>query len=241
MKPRRRTKVTSSKSIRQPVAAKPDFVMLLAEPEIRLLMRADNVNESELLRMLGSVSVRLRKDNTKDRKGPGYRVTNTEARKYRRGVGVLLINGKNEIFIARRIDVGDAWQMPQGGIDSRESAEQAAFRELKEEIGTNNATIIALSRGWFYYDVPEDIAKKAWGGRWKGQRQKWFVMRFNGTDAEINLATEHPEFDAWRWTSIAELRSLAVTFKRDLYASLLEEFSAILSHVPHDGDEGFVS
>ena len=209
--------------------------MMLADPEIRLLMRADNVNETDLLKMLKSVSVHLRKGNSKDRKGPGYRVTNAESRKYRRGVGILLVNRRNEIFIARRNDVADAWQMPQGGIDSRESPEQAAFRELKEEIGTDNAKIIAASNGWLYYDVPEDIAKRAWGSRWKGQRQKWFVMLFTGRDVEINLETEHPEFDAWRWATIAELTSLAATFKRDLYASLLEEFSSILMHVAdHD-------
>lgn len=209
--------------------------MLLAEPEIRLLMQADNVNESDLLKMLSSISVQLRKGDAKDRKGPRYRVTNTESRKYRRGVGILLVNGRKEILIARRNDVSDAWQMPQGGIDRRESPEQAAFRELKEEIGTDNAEIVAASDGWFYYDVPEDIARKAWGGRWKGQRQKWFVMRFNGTDAEINVATEHPEFDAWRWATIAELKSLTVTFKRVLYASLLEEFSSVLRQIVDHG------
>jgi putative (di)nucleoside polyphosphate hydrolase len=210
--------------------------MLLAEPEVRLLMHADNVNERDLLKMLKSVSVHLRKGNSKDRTGPGYRVTNTESRKYRRGVGIFLVNRRNEIFIARRNDIEDAWQTPQGGIDGRESPEQAAFRELKEEIGTDNAEIIAASNGWLYYDVPEDIARKAWGGRWKGQRQKWFVMLFTGTDAEINLATEHPEFDAWRWATVAELTSLAATFKKDLYASLLEEFSSILPHVPDHDD-----
>jgi 8-oxo-dGTP pyrophosphatase MutT (NUDIX family) len=233
VKSRRKTPANSNKSSHRLASAGPDFVMMLAEPEIRLLMQADNVNEGDLLKMLKSVSVRLRKGNPDDRKGPGYRVTNSESRKYRRGVGILLVNQRREIFIARRNDVEDAWQMPQGGIDSRESPEQAAFRELKEEIGTDNAKIVAASSGWFYYDVPEDIAKKAWGGRWKGQRQKWFVMLFTGIDEEIDLATEHPEFDAWRWATIAELSSLAVTFKRDLYASLLEEFSSILQRAPN--------
>lgn len=193
-------------------------------------MQADNVDERDLLRMLDTISVQLRKGNASDRKGPGYRVTNAEARKYRRGVGIMLVNGRQEIFIARRNDVSDAWQMPQGGIDRRESPQQAAFRELKEEIGTDNAEIIATGNGWFYYDVPKDVAKRAWGGRWKGQRQKCFVMRFNETDAEINLGTEHPEFDAWRWATIAELKKVAVTFKRDLYAALLDKFSPLFRH-----------
>ena len=223
----RRKAFLAGKSSSRLTPAKPEFVMLLAEPEVRLLMRADNVNEGDLLKMLKSVSVRLRKDNSRDRKGPGYRVTNVESRKYRRGVGIFLMNSRNEIFIARRNDVTDAWQMPQGGIDSRESPEQAAFRELKEEIGTANAKIIAASNGWLYYDVPEDIAKKAWGGRWKGQRQKWIVMLFRGTDSDINLSDGHPEFDAWRWVSVNDLPDLAAPFKRRLYLDVIGEFSTV--------------
>jgi putative (di)nucleoside polyphosphate hydrolase len=140
----------------------------------------------------------------------------------------MLLNARSEVFIARRNDVpGGAWQMPQGGIDKEENPKQAAYRELKEEIGTDNADMIAESNRWLYYDLPNDVARKAWGGRWRGQRQKWFVMLFKGQDADIDLATSHPEFDAWRWASVHELESLAVSFKKKLYASLLGEFAVV--------------
>jgi 8-oxo-dGTP pyrophosphatase MutT (NUDIX family) len=204
--------------------------MLLADPEIRLLMHADRVDEAALLDMLKSVSVQLR-NASGQLKGHGVgqrRIPKVDPRKYRRGVGIMLINSRNQIFIARRNDVpGEAWQMPQGGVDRNETLERAAFRELKEEIGTDNAEVVTQSKQWLYYDLPGDLAKKAWGGRWRGQRQKWFVMMFKGDDAEINLATKHPEFDAWRWVSVHELESLAVPFKRQLYVSLLREFAVI--------------
>jgi 8-oxo-dGTP pyrophosphatase MutT (NUDIX family) len=208
----------------------PDFVMLLADPEIRLLMHADNVDEGALLSLLKSVSVQLRNASgePKDRSHKRHQIRNVDSRKYRRGVGIMLINERGEIFLARRNDVpGEAWQMPQGGINRGETPKQAAFRELKEEIGTGHAEIVAESKHWFYYDLPPDLAKKAWGGRWRGQRQKWFVMLFRGKDAEIDLATEYPEFDAWRWVEVHELESLAVLFKKRLYVSLLGEFAAI--------------
>jgi 8-oxo-dGTP pyrophosphatase MutT (NUDIX family) len=231
MKPRSQSRhTTRTKSRRASSPREPDFVMMLADPEIRLLMRADNVDEAELSRMLKAVSFHLRNsgDKPKSRRGPGYRVPNVDPRKYRRGVGIMLINSRSEILIARRNDVpGEAWEMPQGGIDSGESPRQAAYRELKEEIGTDNARIVAESDNWLYYDLPEELAKKSWHGRWKGQRQKWFVMLFKGDDTEINLATGHPEFDAWRWTTISELESLAVSYKKKLYMSLLREFASV--------------
>jgi mutator protein MutT len=228
-----------------PRSREPDFVMMLADPEVRLLMRADNVNEAELLDMLKAVSVRLRSE-PEPRKGPRYRVQDPELLKYRRGVGIILINAQSEVFIARRNDVrGEAWQMPQGGIDADETPEQAAYRELKEEIGTDNARIVAESTRWLYYDFPEELAKKTWGGRWKGQRQKWFVMLFDGEDAEINVATANPEFDAWRWAAMDEVEALAVSFKRKLYVSLLASlrrfFTAGTTDVasPLDGEHAF--
>jgi putative (di)nucleoside polyphosphate hydrolase len=111
---------------------------------------------------------------------------------YRPAVGIMLLNPAGLAFIGRRIDMPAglaAWQMPQGGIDPGEPPRQAAFRELKEEIGTDKAEILAETRGWLHYDLPSDIASRMWSGRWRGQRQKWFLMRFTGEDADINPAT----------------------------------------------------
>ena len=147
---------------------------------------------------------------------------------YRSGVGIMLLNRRGEVLVARRIDVADeAWQMPQGGIDEDEEPREAAFRELREEIGTDKAEIIAQSKVWLRYDLPKKHLGKKWEKRWRGQRQKWFVMRFTGQDADINLATEHPEFSAWKWVAVSDLPDLVVSFKRQVYVDLLLEFPEI--------------
>lgn len=144
---------------------------------------------------------------------------------YRRGVGMMLFNARGEVFVAKRIDtVSDAWQMPQGGIDDDEQPAAAALRELKEEIGNDNATILAESADWYRYDLPADLVPKIWKGRYRGQEQKWFALRFNGTDADINIDTEHPEFCEWKWVAINTLPDLIVPFKRPLYEALVAEF-----------------
>jgi putative (di)nucleoside polyphosphate hydrolase len=146
---------------------------------------------------------------------------------YRPAVGIMLLNPAGLAFIGRRIDMPAglaAWQMPQGGIDPGETPRQAAFRELKEEVGTDKAEILAETGGWLHYDLPSDIAPRMWSGRWRGQRQKWFLMRFTGEDSDINPATEHPEFDAWEWVEPRRLPELIVPFKRQLYCELLTEF-----------------
>jgi putative (di)nucleoside polyphosphate hydrolase len=151
---------------------------------------------------------------------------------YRPAVGIMLLNPAGLAFIGRRIDMPAglaAWQMPQGGIDPGETPRQAAFRELNEEVGTDKAEILAETRGWLHYDLPSDIAPRMWSGRWRGQRQKWFLMRFTGTDADINPATDHPEFDAWEWVEPRRLPELIVPFKRQLYCDLLAEFR---EHLP---------
>ncbi len=144
---------------------------------------------------------------------------------YRAGVGIMLLNHTGDVFVARRIDLADeAWQMPQGGIDEGENPRQAALRELKEEIGTDKAEILDESKVWLRYDFPEEIRRRARNGRWVGQRQKWFVMRFTGEDSDIDLKTEHPEFMAWKWVAVRDLPSLVVSFKRQVYVDLLAEF-----------------
>jgi len=146
--------------------------------------------------------------------------------------------------MGRRVDtMGDAWQMPQGGIDEDEEPREAAFRELREEVGTDKAEIVAESKTWLRYDLPPELQKR-WKGRWRGQQQKWFVMRFQGTDSDINVATERPEFAAWKWVSIEDLAGLVVSFKRQLYFDLLQELqeSGTIAHageLPHFGGGPF--
>jgi putative (di)nucleoside polyphosphate hydrolase len=154
---------------------------------------------------------------------------------YRPGVGIVLLNRSGLAFVGRRIrmPVGMAkWQMPQGGIDSSETPRQAALRELLEEIGTDRAEILAESRSWFQHDVPDAIVQGIMGGGFRGNRQKWFAMRFTGADADINLATEHPEFDAWKWVSPQRLPELVVPFMRRLYLDVPAEFRAFWSERP---------
>lgn len=144
---------------------------------------------------------------------------------YRPGVGLMLFNAEGRVFVGRRIDsTVEAWQMPQGGIDDGETPEQAALRELAEEIGTNDAEIIASSRDWLTYDLPAELVGKVWKGRFRGQKQKWFALRFRGSDADINIATAHPEFNAWCWAPFEQLAELIVPFKRTLYLQVMEEF-----------------
>jgi putative (di)nucleoside polyphosphate hydrolase len=144
---------------------------------------------------------------------------------YRRGVGVMLFNAAGLVFVAKRkYTPGEAWQMPQGGIDGAEDPRTAALRELREEIGTANAEIVAETRNWLLYDLPDDLIGKVWGGKYRGQAQKWFAARFLGKDAEIDLAKHHdPEFSEWKWAPLDALPELIIGFKRDLYAALVAE------------------
>jgi putative (di)nucleoside polyphosphate hydrolase len=148
---------------------------------------------------------------------------------YRRGVGVMLVNRDGLVFVARRIDTpSQAWQMPQGGIDEGENPRHAAMRELKEEIGTDKAKILAESRDWLSYDLPADLVPKIWGGRFRGQTQKWFLLRFTGKDSDIDIETDDPEFLDWKWAELSELPELIVPFKRKLYEDLLAEFGPLI-------------
>jgi putative (di)nucleoside polyphosphate hydrolase len=144
----------------------------------------------------------------------------------------MLLNEQGQVFIAKRIDViSDSWQMPQGGIDRGESAEDAAMRELLEEIGTNNVQIIARSKKEYKYDLPNVLGRKLWHGRYRGQRQTWFLMNFLGTDDEINIDTHHPEFCDWRWAEVSELLDLVIPFKRGVYQIVINEFLPYLKPI----------
>jgi putative (di)nucleoside polyphosphate hydrolase len=151
---------------------------------------------------------------------------------YRPCVGVMLVNTDGRVFVGQRIDnkEGDAWQMPQGGIDAGEDIEQAALRELGEETGIapDRLQFLARSQKEHYYDLPEELMGKLWGGKYRGQRQIWFLARFLGTDDDINIATDHPEFNAWRWTNPDTLVDLIVPFKKRLYRDVLDEFHHLI-------------
>lgn len=146
---------------------------------------------------------------------------------YRRGVGIMLLDGKGRIFVGRRIDTPGAWQMPQGGIDKGETPQEAAVRELYEEVGTKKAAILAETQDWLTYELPGDLHLQAWGGRYRGQQQKWFAMRFLGEDRDIRLDLHQPEFDAWKWCTREELLRDIVEFKRPLYEAALHEFRGL--------------
>ena len=152
-------------------------------------------------------------------------MTPYEMRPYRPCVGIMLLNMNNQVFVGQRLDRSvEAWQMPQGGIDEGEEPSRAGFREMMEEIGTNRAELIEERREWLNYDIPQDLADQLWKGRFRGQAQKWLAFRFTGTDNDININTDEPEFRSWKWADAAELPELAVPFKRDVYQRVLAEF-----------------
>jgi putative (di)nucleoside polyphosphate hydrolase len=208
---------------------------LLRDPIIQLVMKADRVDAAQvqsLYRKLCSPDVGV----TGSSREGDMSIYAIEDKQYRSGVGIMLMNGHNEVFVGQRIQTSEAaWQMPQGGIDEGEDARTAALRELREEIGTDNVRVLAVSCGWLRYDLPADLLGKAWGGRWRGQQQKWFAMRFLGSDAEINVATEHPEFLDWRWVPSSHLPELIVSFKRQLYLDVLHQFKDIHSEEAPSG------
>lgn len=151
---------------------------------------------------------------------------------YRLGVGIILINSENKVFVGQRLDQGsgiEAWQMPQGGIDEAEEPLKAALRELKEEVGTDNVQVIHQSKDWYYYDIPDDYISRLWNGKYRGQKQLWFLMRLMGDDSLIDLNTEHPEFKDWKWVNIQQVPDLIVPFKKRLYKEILDEFLPIVS------------
>jgi putative (di)nucleoside polyphosphate hydrolase len=155
---------------------------------------------------------------------------------YRPCVGIMVLNARGLVWLGRRADApgeaegpGSWWQMPQGGIDKGEDPRKAALRELHEETGIRSVSIIAETPGWLRYELPRDLLGKAWGGKYRGQEQKWFAARFLGSDGEVVItppAGHQVEFDAWRWVPLSELVDLIVPFKLDVYRQVVEAFAA---------------
>jgi putative (di)nucleoside polyphosphate hydrolase len=165
-------------------------------------------------------------------------VTDKETLPYRPCVGIMLLNRQGLAFVGQRADRSDApegvgqwWQMPQGGVDEGEQPEQAARRELFEETGVRSINVIARTKDWLVYDLPQHLIGVAWEGRYRGQKQMWFAARFEGPESEIDITRREDreqEFDTWQWVRVAELPSLVVPFKRVVYERVVEEFAPLL-------------
>jgi putative (di)nucleoside polyphosphate hydrolase len=156
--------------------------------------------------------------------------TNFNKLPYRSNVGIMMVNEKGYVFVGQRLDNNqNAWQMPQGGIDAGEDPETAAYRELLEETGVKkqDVRLVASSAQWLSYDLPEDLIPILWNGKFRGQKQKWFLFKFLGEDGDINIATEHPEFSKWKWISKENLLKEIVPFKKSVYENVLKEFKNI--------------
>ena len=150
---------------------------------------------------------------------------------YRLNVGIMLANPAGHVFVGQRIDnPTPAWQMPQGGVDPDEAPRDAVLRELWEETGiaADLVNVEAESGQWAAYDLPHDLVPSLWKGRYRGQKQKWFLLRFTGVDDDVNIATEHPEFSRWQWLPPDQLVANIVSFKRDVYRQVLDEFGGLL-------------
>ncbi|WP_116092175.1 RNA pyrophosphohydrolase [Sphingomonas crusticola] len=151
---------------------------------------------------------------------------------YRPAAGIMLLNTVGKVWVGQRIDnKADAWQMPQGGLDPGEDPQDGALRELEEEtgIGRNMVEIVSRASRTFDYDLPPELVGKLWKGRYRGQRQTWFLMRFTGRDEDITLETPHPEFRAWKWADPRDLPAMIVPFKQQLYRDVLEEFAPLIA------------
>jgi len=148
----------------------------------------------------------------------------------RTGVGIVLLNDKNKIFVGKRIDNPKKfWQMPQGGVGKNEELLQAAKRELKEETSIKSVELIKELDEWLEYDLPKNLLGKLWKGKYKGQKQKWFIMKFLGNESEINVKTSHPEFFEWKWIELDEITKVVVDFKLNVYEKIKEKVKTIIN------------
>lgn len=157
--------------------------------------------------------------------------TDIENLPYRANVGVMVLSKSGDVFVAQRLEhYANAWQMPQGGIDPGEGPAEAALRELEEETGINSSKVVILAetQNWIPYELPPDLIPKLWNGKYRGQKQKWFLMRFLGEDTDIDIETEEPEFSSWKWIAPSALPDAIVPFKRDVYIAVLEAFQSHL-------------
>ena len=157
---------------------------------------------------------------------------------FRLCVGIALINSENKIFVGKRIDLSQGiskeikdpqrfWQMPQGGVDKNENFFQAAKRELEEETGVKSVKLIKEIDGWLEYDLPDNLSNKIWNGKYRGQKQKWFIMKFTGNNDEINIKTADPEFSDWKWIEFSKLQSVVVYFKTHIYKRIEQDLNSL--------------
>ena len=148
----------------------------------------------------------------------------------RLGVGVVLLNSDNKVFVGKRIDNPvNFWQMPQGGVDGNENLLYAANRELKEETGVESVKFIKEIDNWLTYELPKNLLGKIWKGKYRGQKQKWFIMRFVGDEEEINIKTKNAEFKEWKWIDVNQLLNVVVRFKHDVYKTIVKELNILLN------------
>lgn len=144
---------------------------------------------------------------------------------FRPCVGIFLVNKYGKVFVGKRIDSKtEAWQMPQGGVDEGENVDDAALRELKEETSVTSVKVIDQTDDWFYYDIPDSLIPNLWGGKYRGQKQKWFLMQFEGDESEVNIEVENQEFCEWKWVNATSLPDVIVPFKKQLYIDVLNVF-----------------
>ena len=158
------------------------------------------------------------------------KIENFQKLPYRNGVGIIVLNNENKVFVAKRIDnPKNFWQMPQGGVDEGEDLLNAAYRELKEETSIFNVKLIKEIEDWTQYDLPSKLIGIIWKGRYKGQKQKWFIFKFLGNDTEINIKTKNPEFLDWKWIEIGKITEIVVDFKKEVYHKVEKEIKKIIN------------